>query len=266
MSDGFGKSDERAGPISGTGVSEPGASAKEVTTVAAIFEARSPLAMFRKPYTTTSSVSFPFPPPTALAGLMAAVVGEGNGAGKEAFCAAFWKKLAGTRVALRILRSISWQRSALNFWNVKEPQKNPHIQVKHQFLSSVAYRVYVEGGVEEELAGRLRRGSFVYTPYLGVAYAIAELSWCGTFPAEPVSGAVRVDSVLPWKEGAALDVLASGGAFRETVPFRLDDERRLVQSVVVLYPVSPEHGLCLRHSSDAVRRCGSDVVAFFDSW
>lgn len=91
MSDGFGKSDERAGPISGTGVSEPGASAKEVTTVAAIFEARSPLAMFRKPYTTTSSVSFPFPPPTALAGSMAAVVGEGNGAGKEAFCAAFWK-------------------------------------------------------------------------------------------------------------------------------------------------------------------------------
>lgn len=59
--------------------------------------------------------------------------------------------------------------------------------------------------------------------------------------AEPVSGAVRVDSVLPClKEGAALDVLASGGAFRETVPFRLDDERRLVQSVDVLYPVSPE--------------------------
>lgn len=234
--------------------------------MATVFEARSSLALFRKPYTTTSSVSFPLPPPTALAGLMAAIVGKDNGAAGNAFRAAFWEHLRGTRVGFRILRPISWQRSSLNFWNVKEPQKNPHIQVKHQFLSSVAYRIYVEGGLEEELAERLRQGCFIYTPCLGVAYAIAELSWVGSFSGEPLSGAVQVDSVLPWKEGLDLDVLASGGVFRETVPFRLDGERRLVRSADVLYPVSPEHRLCLRHCPDAVRRYGNDVVAFFDPW
>ncbi|MGB4656082.1 MAG: CRISPR-associated protein Cas5, partial [Bacillota bacterium] len=44
-----------------------------------VFEASGPIAMFRKPYTTTSSVSFAFPPPTAIAGMIAAIIGIPNG-------------------------------------------------------------------------------------------------------------------------------------------------------------------------------------------
>ena len=38
--------------------------------MAVVFEVSGRMAMFRKPYTTTSSISFAFPPPSAIAGLI----------------------------------------------------------------------------------------------------------------------------------------------------------------------------------------------------
>ena len=71
--------------------------------MAVIFDCSSSMAMFRKPYTTTSSVSFAFPPPSAVAGLIAAIVGIDNGAWDGGAKAAYWNELAGTRIALSIL-------------------------------------------------------------------------------------------------------------------------------------------------------------------
>ena len=71
--------------------------------MAVIFDCSSSMAMFRKPYTTTSSVSFAFPPPSSVAGLIAAIIGLDNGAWDGGAKAAYWKELAGTRIALSIL-------------------------------------------------------------------------------------------------------------------------------------------------------------------
>ena len=48
--------------------------------MAVMFDCSSDMALFRKPYTTTSSVSFAFPPPSAIAGLVSAIIGLDNGA------------------------------------------------------------------------------------------------------------------------------------------------------------------------------------------
>ena len=241
--------------------------------MAVMFECSSDMALFRKPYTTTSSVSFAFPPPSAIAGLVSAIIGLDNGAARNAPRADYWRELTGTRVAVALLRPTRWLRAAVNFWNVKNPQSTPHIQVKHQFVSSPRYRVYVSGGIEARLRGHLERGSFVYTPCLGVAYAIAQIDYIGACAPQPVSDEeVRVNTVVPWEdEGMELNLAESGGVFSERVPFRLTTERALAESVKVVYSADVKRPLCVRRKGALnVTRCAAreveDIVAWFPEW
>jgi CRISPR-associated protein Cas5h len=232
------------------------------------------MAMFRKPYTTTSSVSFSFPPPTAVAGLIAAIVGLDNGASREGYLAAYWEALSGTRVAVSILSPVQWLRSALNFVNVKNPKNAPHIQVKHQFAAFPRYRIYVKGGVEDRLRGHLESGTFIFTPFLGVAYALAELEYRGTCQDQPIEEETpAVASVVPFPRdgGIQLDLIASPGVFKETVPFKFSADRALDESMSVLYAGAGERKIVLRKRGTAhVTRCAArnveDVVAWFPEW
>ena len=241
--------------------------------MAVMFDCSSDMALFRKPYTTTSSVSFAFPPPSAIAGLVSAIVGLDNGASEDASHADYWEELVGTRVAVALLRQTRWMRAAVNFWNVKNPQTTPHIQVKHQFVASPRYRVYVAGGVEARLRGHLERRSFIYTPCLGVAYALAQIDYIGACDPQPMGeGEVRVDTVVPWEgEGMELNLAESGGVFSERVPFRLTTERALAESIKVVYSADVKRPLCVRKRGELhVTRCAArgveDVVAWFPEW
>ena len=232
------------------------------------FEVSGPIAMFRKPYTTTSSVSFAFPPPTAIAGMIAAIIGIPNGSSNEASSAQYWSQMRGTRVAVRIMAEVKWKKHSLNFSNTKNPQVNPRIQVKHQFVGSPRYRIYIAGQLEEPLRSLLESGCFIYTPCLGTAYAIADLKYIETFQWQPVmEDVIGVDTVVPLDEDLDVDVLRSQGIFREIVPFMFDEERTLIESKTVLYQTSPENKIYLRRRGGLdVTQCGEDMVAWFPPW
>lgn len=238
--------------------------------MAVMFDCSSDMALFRKPYTTTSSVSFAFPPPSAIAGLISAIVGLDNGASGNASHAYYWRELTGTRVAVALLRQTRWLRAAVN---LKTPEDESRAPIKHQFVSSPRYRVYVSGGVEAHLRGHLERGSFIYTPCLGVAYALAQIDYIGFCDPRPVEeGEVRVDTVVPWtEEGMELNLAESGGIFSERVPFRLTTERALTESIKVVYSADVKRPLCVRKRGELhVTRCAArdveDVVAWFPEW
>lgn len=239
-----------------------------------IFDCSSSLAMFRKPYTTTSSVSFAFPPPTAVAGLIGAIVGLDNGSTQDASSALYWGQFSGTSIAVSIRKPIRWLRAALNFWNVKNPQSSPHIQVKHQFVASPQYRIYVKGSMENTLRQRLENESFVYTPFLGVAYALASVDYVGHCDDIPVeTGAVCIDSVVPWNNaescGIELNLSGSTKLFKEIVPLRLSEKRALIESVNVLYSNLGQVALKQRGELNVTRclaRGMEDVVAWFPEW
>jgi len=239
-----------------------------VNIMAVVFEISGRMAMFRKPYTTTSSMSFAFPPPTAVAGLICAIVGIRHGSEGVACSASFWAELKGTRIALALRKPISWLRQTVNFTNIKEPQKNPHIQVKHQFIANPCYCIFVSGGLEGRLRSFLEQGHFTYTPCLGVAYALADIRYRGSYQELAVKDdPITIDTVVPWDESIELDVLGSGGAFKELVPFRMDENRQLLKSSSVLYATSPENKIKLKkRGSVDVSQCGDDVVAWFPAW
>lgn len=238
--------------------------------MAIVFDIAGPIAMFRRPYTTTSSVSYPLPPPTAVAGLLAGIVGLGNGSHEEAYAARYWEEINGTCIALSVLNPISWYTGTMNFWNIKEPQKSPHIRVKHQFVKNPKYRVYVHGGLEKELRRHLEAATFVYTPCLGTAYALAEIEYLGDFDSKPVTEKkIYLSSILPLlpEHNIKVDINDSKGVFRDKLPFRLTSQRALCESITTLYSASSREKICLTAWEGLdVTVFRDECIAWFPAW
>lgn len=240
-----------------------------------VFEVTSDLAMFRKGYTTTSMVSYPFMPPTAVAGLVGAVIGLDNGAGETGDGARFWNRLHGMQVAVAIRSPINWFITAVNLLKYKSGsgEMGEHIQPKHQFLKRPCYRLYVRGGdAYHTLKNHLSRGEYVFTPYLGVAYALADINYLGEFQEQEVEDfPVNVNSVVPVSRDANnvhIDILSSKAVYKEIVPLKQDETRTLLTSSPVLYSDLGKAGvICVREKGDLnLSRVGDDVVAWFEAW
>jgi len=242
-----------------------------VTALVLVFDIKGEMALFRKPYTTTSMVSFPFPPPTAIAGILGAIVGLENGADEGGKSARYWHHLAGTQVTLAVRAPLRWIQTAVNLTNVKEPEKAPHIRVKQQLVKNPEYRVYVKGGeLYGKLRERLEKRESVYTLCLGVAYALADVEYVGEFPESRDEEEAPVRSVLPIYDGVEVDVLKTGSLHRETVPYRFTTERRLVETVGVLYhdfQAKVPEGIYLRSKGEVeTGLVGEERVAWFRAW
>lgn len=237
-----------------------------------VFDISSNLAMFRKGYTTTSMVSYPFIPPTAVAGLIAAIVGLDNGAEKRADMAQYWEGLTGTQVAVALRSPLSWYLTAVNL--IKFKNKNgdmrEHIQPKHQFIKNPCYRIYVRGGkILQELKTRLSRNECVFTPSLGVAYAIAEVNYVGEFVDEDIDECpVEINTVIPVVEDMAIDMSENRAVFKELVPLAQDAGRNLIKSVPVIYSGGEgKRAICVKEKGSLIlSRVGGEGVAWFEAW
>jgi CRISPR-associated protein Cas5h len=249
--------------------------------VALVFDVSAEVAMFRKAYTTTSQVSFPFPPPTAVAGLLAAIVGLDHNAAQGSKNAAFWPAFEGTRVAIGIKNPLRWFSTTVNLLKYKSPNGNldEHIQSKHQLVKNPCYRIYVSGGqLCNDLRKRLERQEFIFTPYLGVAYALADIAYLGEYDEAAVDQPeIWVDTVVPLYAGVQLDIAKCGGIHRELVPFRLDSQRELKETVAVVYADSKETGLAKGSAAAGrlwlsskgrldVSQVGTERVSWFERW
>ena len=241
-----------------------------------VFDVAAELAMFRKSYTTTSQVSYPFPPPTAIAGLLAAVTGIGHDAGNGCKNAAYWREMAGTRVALGLRNPVRWLSTTVNLIKYKNPNGNmgEHIQSKHQLVKKPHYRIYVSGGgMYAEIKRRLEKREFIFTPYLGVAYALADIKYLGEFDEEEIADQESfVNTVIPLYEGVQPDIKKCGAVHREIVPFRLDEHRQLKDTVTVIYPEIVDREadsgpLWLKARGKLViSQVGGERVAWFERW
>lgn len=236
-----------------------------------VFDITGDMAMFRKPYTTTSLISYPFPPPTAVAGLLGAIIGFDNQASsEEAGSSAFWDHMSGTRIAIRQKNSVRWMTTAVNLIKYKDASGNmaEHIQAKHQMVKDPFYRIYVSGGtIYSELKKRLEKDEFVFTPYLGVAYALAEIEYIGEFKEESDDNNF-VDTIVPVYGNLIIDIQQSISVHKELVPYRMDAKRGNIETVHVFYPeYQMSKGLWIQENGDVlITRVGEEGVAWFETW
>lgn len=131
---------------------------------------------FRRGYTSTSTITFPFPSRTTISGLIAGILGLEKDSYHDIF------NEENSKIGLRILNPIKKININLNYINTKEGfllsdiKSNPRVQVQAEFLKDVKYRIYVSLDNEklmEELFYNLREHKSVYTPCLGISECIA---------------------------------------------------------------------------------------------
>jgi len=236
--------------------------------MALVFDITGEYAMFRKFYTTTSSASYAFPPPTAVGGLIAAIIGEENKSEDKAHLASYWKVLYGNKIAISIQSPIKWFTTSLNLWNYKNPKKAIHNIIKHQFVKNPNYRIYVEGPIEERLKPFLEQGNFVFTPYLGTAYSFANIHYIGSFdPVKIEDSEARIKSVIPVDIKPKINLKKTKGIFKEIVPLQMDEERGLSKSLTVFYPANIDNGIFVDNPDEIGGvLVGNEAIVWLPEW
>ncbi len=174
------------------------------TETALVVDVWSDYAHFRKPYTNSSPLTFPFPPRTAAAGMIAAIIGLG----KEEYLEHFTRDRAHLAVAIPFSeKGIMKTRIPENYIDTKSSDKMCGIRNRTQINLEVIYRPHYRIFVqlkESDLLDRLRQNleqhHSVYTPYLGISEFIAEYAFVGEFSCEAIQDAAAplpIASVVP---------------------------------------------------------------------
>ncbi len=198
------------------------------------FQLRGKLAHFRRFYTNSSSLTYPIPPPTTVAGIIGAALGLG--------AADYPSALDGIRYA--ICPPERWRTilQTVNLLLVKDPghltgDARP-TQVPTQFLAPRDMRdllsfPVVVGGEPPQLVDRIAEAlaAPVFPPYLGTAYCL------GHFEGVQVSEGILVPSyrgavlgALPRERVREIRPREGQRILRDRYPLRLDARRDLIAS------------------------------------
>ena len=160
-------------------------------------------AYFRRGYTSTSTLSYPFPSRTTIAGLISGILGLEKDTYHDFFC------FDNSKLGLRILNPIKKINLNLNYINTKDNKfllsdinENPRVRVPTEFLKDVKFRIYVslsDTKLMEELFSLLNEHKSVYTPCLGISECLANfnLVYDDYIPLNKEFGEnINIDSIL----------------------------------------------------------------------
>lgn len=151
------------------------------------FEITGRYAHFRKFYAPVSPVTYSFPPPPTVLGLIGAICGYG----KDEYAVKLgWQQVM---IGVGLLTPVQKYRTGINLINTKTADRyfrprgeTPRIQIPYEFLKDVGYRIFVANASPEamsRLTERLEEGKTTYTPSLGLAQCLAEVSFVGEYDA-----------------------------------------------------------------------------------
>jgi len=194
-----------------------------------VFEIRGQYGHFRKPYAPASPVTFPFPPPPTIIGIIGAICGYGK---DEYLERVGWDKV---RIAIEMLSPVKRFRVGLNLVNTKGNKyfrlvgDTPRTPMPYEFLKDPSYRVYIANANEEameRLADLLKINKTIYTPSLGLAQCLATVS-CQkeTVARHEPEGRIEVCSVVPTDQVREISYEHGRRYTRFRVPERMRPDR-----------------------------------------
>lgn len=206
-----------------------------------VFDVWGDYAHFRRFYTTTSPLSFPIPPRTALCGLIGAIIGLE----KERNDYLKYFSTESAHIALRLLNPIKKTVIAENLINTKVAKGLGMNLIKHmggrtpirfEFLKNQKYRIYFyntdeEDGIYQKLKYNLTNHKTKYTPCLGLSENIANFKFIGEFeiknlsPSDvhiPISTVITLQKISP---DSGISFEREGEYFSIRVPVELNTKR-----------------------------------------
>jgi len=193
----------------------------------AVFELSGKFAHFKVPESTRGNFTFPFPPRTALMGLIAGILGIQRNS--------YWQenqKFYSAKIAVEILNMVLKDSLKINYTQTKtitslrkigapitllipkDPGSHKSrgfiTQFKLDLLKNVKYRIYVsidDDELHKQLVKRLKEKKYVYPPYLGHANFFANINYLGNYDADylgageyTVSGLIAASALLDEKD------------------------------------------------------------------
>lgn len=200
-----------------------------------IFDIWGDFGHFKKFYTTSSPLTFSFPPPPTILGMVAAIVGLD----KEEYLGVMNR--ANFKVAVRILEPVQKIRMGLNHINtkgnlwipIKKKNHDPRTQIRTEFLKNPCYRIYATSGdkeLYEQLKEFLVDHKTYFTLSLGLSELLANYCFVGEAEISEVEGGKRereILSVVPLSNFKKKEIYMESNKkyFKERIPIAMTRDR-----------------------------------------
>ncbi len=199
-----------------------------------VFDLYGDLAHFRKYYTTTSPLTFSFPPPPTIAGILGAIYG----ASRDDYLDIFGYE--NCKIALRILNPIKKVRMGINLVNTKDnryflliKKKNhePRIQIFTEFVKLPKYRVYFwhqDNKILDKLITMIKSHQSFYTVSLGLSELLADFNFIGIYEAQEVKNSkAEINTIISMSNllDKHIEIQPDKKYFKEKIPIKMTHER-----------------------------------------
>jgi len=205
-----------------------------------VFEVSGEYAHFRKHYTTSSPLTFSFPPRTTICGLIAAIIGLD----KDNYLDHFSKEEA--NIALCIKKPITKIRFAENLIDTKTAYMMSKIvnrtQIRFEFIKEPLYRIYLSHKDEiiySKILEMLQNKKCVYTPCLGLSEHIANVEFIGEMEQKQLTAKdfTHINSVVPFSENKQIKINyeIDKEYFTETMPNEMDSTREVKEYLKIIF-------------------------------
>jgi CRISPR-associated protein Cas5h len=204
-----------------------------------VFDVWGDYAHFRKTYSTSSPLTYSFPPRTAISGMIGAIAGLD----KSDYFREFFRDSA--LIACRIMNPIKKVRIGENLIDTKMAIKMHLIrnrtQIRFEFVKDPRYRIYFwhsdekfHRNVKETLADH----QSVYTPCLGLSELVCNFQYIGEFERRALGADqefLEIDSVVPGKSIQETDFEDGKEYFSEVMPCEMGEEREVTDYGEILF-------------------------------
>jgi len=202
-----------------------------------VFDVWGDYAHFRKNYSTSSPLTYSFPPRTALSGLIGAIAGLD----KSDYFSWFFRGNAS--IGCKILNPVKKVRIGENLIDTKSALKMHLIknrtQIRFEFVKDPKYRIYFWHSDEafyRKVKNMLLGHQSVYTPCLGLSQLVCNFDYVGEYELRALEDGVHeIDSVIPGKFISEPDFEEGKEYFCEVMPCEMGSEREVTNYQEILF-------------------------------
>lgn len=202
---------------------------------------------FRKYFTTSSPLTFSFPPKTAIYGIVSAILGID----KEEYLKYFQDK--NCKIAIKIMNSVKKTRIPINYIDTKQAIDMSKIknrtQVNLEVIKDCKFRIYFYHKDKEfydKLKELLIDKKCVYSISLGLSELIANYKFIGEFEAERFENKefVEIDTLIPFNEDISIKIQDGREYLKDTVYNEMNEKREITEYISVLYERTGKTIMC----------------------
>lgn len=210
-----------------------------------IFDIYGDLGHFKKFYTTSSPLSFSFPPPPTVAGMLGAIAGID----KDEYLEIFSPEQS--KIAIQIIKPVQKLRTGINLINtkgnywlpIKKTNHGSRSPIKIEFVKMPHYRIYFsheDTVIFNKITEFVRTHKSFYTLSLGLSELLADFSYVDILSFKEEKNAdIEIISVVPMYLVNDIYINMNGDRkyFKEKMPIIMNKDRVVSKYEDVLFEI-----------------------------